>query len=74
MAVSELPDARATRGIGLGLCYSRGCSWRTVQGTRTYLCCCHGNLCNSSLPTAKSSIIILFLSFLMVTFTKKLFF
>jgi hypothetical protein len=73
MSNSELPDAPATRGVGAGSCYSRGCSWTTVSGRRTYLCCCSGNYCNSALPTSKSSIFILFLSFIMITFTKKFF-
>ncbi|UJR11807.1 hypothetical protein I4U23_015987 [Adineta vaga] len=67
-------DSRASRGVGTSICSSRGCSWRIVSGVNKYVCCCHGNLCNSALATSKLNIFILFLSFLSVNFIKKIFF
>jgi len=72
MSVSELPQAVATRGADAnGYCASRGCSWRTIGLTRTYVCCCNGNLCNTAVSTSKLSILTLLLAFLVISFAKK---
>lgn len=44
-------DGFYTRGAAEpNLCFSNGCSWKTVRGIRTWVCCCNQNLCNSYVP------------------------
>ncbi|UJR19857.1 hypothetical protein I4U23_022990 [Adineta vaga] len=33
-----------------GMCYTKGCSWQILNGYRTWICCCNGNLCNWDPP------------------------
>ena len=53
----------ASRDIDRGNCAARGysgCQWETVQGTRTYLCCCNRDGCNSANLNIYSKYFILF--------------
>ncbi|CAF2259818.1 unnamed protein product [Rotaria magnacalcarata] len=51
MSATSSPDGVYTRGVAQpGLCFSNGCSWKTVAGRRTWVCCCNQDLCNSYVP------------------------
>jgi hypothetical protein len=49
-----------------GRCSSSGCSWKTVDSIRTWVCCCNGNYCNTAISTAKSQITLLLSTLLFV--------
>ncbi|CAM2721860.1 unnamed protein product, partial [Rotaria socialis] len=52
MSATSSPDGAYTRGVAQpGLCFSSGCSWKTVAGRRTWVCCCNNqDLCNAYVP------------------------
>ncbi|CAF2914523.1 unnamed protein product [Rotaria sp. Silwood2] len=52
MSRTNSPDGVYTRGAALpDLCSSNGCSWKTVSGVTTWVCCCNYDLCNAYVPT-----------------------
>ncbi|CAF1028421.1 unnamed protein product [Rotaria sp. Silwood1] len=53
MSRTSTLDGIYTRGTAQpGLCTSTGCSWKTVGGVRTWVCCCNQDLCNAYIPQA----------------------
>ncbi|CAF1196989.1 unnamed protein product [Adineta steineri] len=53
ITTDDSPYASYTRGIPPGgVCTVNGCSWKTMSGVYTRVCCCNQNLCNgASEPT-----------------------
>ncbi|CAF3995817.1 unnamed protein product [Rotaria magnacalcarata] len=67
MSSSSLPDGISTRGIAQpGLCFSNGCSWRTVAGRSTWVCCCNRDFCNTGISTSKPMLSLLVAALMMV--------
>ncbi|CAF3166038.1 unnamed protein product [Rotaria socialis] len=47
MSATSSPDGIYTRGVAQpGLCSFNSCSWMTVSGVTTWVCCCNQGLCN----------------------------
>ncbi|CAF1663461.1 unnamed protein product, partial [Adineta ricciae] len=52
-----------SRGADLyNVCSVTGCSWKTVGGLRTWVCCCNKSLCNGGISLLQSNSIIILLS------------
>ncbi len=72
MSNTNSGNAIYSRGAALhDLCSSSGCSWKTVDFRRTWVCCCNRDYCNTAISTSKSTISLLLSTLLLILIVHK---